>query len=813
MMTRILLLSTLLFPVVIAAGQAQYQPHTTREYAYSLIKYLGDYDDIEDSVRIDVLLTIAEYYLQDHEGNQIQLDSAAFYIRAAQNTNVKLKSRSMEGLIMVYESRYARKSGDIETAIQKAKKMIGQMKGLGDNYSLMLGYLELCRCYDSRLPQQKAGIQDAFKLLFQCVPVSLTPEKMQSYRLQLHNFYYLDINVESAEIKEDFLNHLVQIYKTWKDRANELWTRKELADVHYKQGKLSQAINELLQLAKEQKDGGYPGLCYTYDLLAGLYDAARNYEKGLYYALESTKTVRTGTDSVGLIAFYYRVALNYNLTGSKAEALEWSLKGLNYQIATNNLGNVYALITDITANLIQQGRQREALNLVLSNNRKIAPQGNTEKTYRLVSLASCYSAVDNNVMAERYSEELIKLVELRIKQKETTDEPVANRFLAPFFLKIGKYDKAEFFYKRWIADHPETIASGGAKEFLFKLDSAKGNYLSAIKHLQAYQQDKDSIFTVAKSKQIEELKVTYATEQKDSLIKLNGQNIQLLTKQDQLQKDQLRQSTMLRNIGFAVACMLIIIVALLFNRYRLKQRTNKKLELQQQEISHQNHSLQHLLHEKEWLLKEIHHRVKNNLQIVMSLLNSQSAYIDNEPALTAIHDSQHRVHAMSLIHQKLYNSENVSSIDMTTYIRELVAYLSDSFNTGQRIRFELAIEPLELDVSQAVPLGLILNEAITNSIKYAFPDGRNGEISILLSNTAPHHYLLSISDNGVGMPVHVTNNKPGSLGMSLMAGLSEDLDGTFSIENNNGTVIKISFVRDVTVKRPDKSVVSFTSDN
>ena len=105
----------------------------------------------------------------------------------------------------------------------------------------------------------------------------------------------------------------------------------------------------------------------------------------------------------------------------------------------------------------------------------------------------------------------------------------------------------------------------------------------------------------------------------------------------------------------------------------------------------------------------------------MSLLNSQSAYINNEPALTAIHDSQHRVHAMSLIHQKLYSSENVSSIDISLYIRELVSYLADSFNTGQRIRFEFDVEPLELDVSQAVPLGLILNEAITNSIKYAFP--------------------------------------------------------------------------------------------
>src|SRR5262249_22759774 len=146
-----------------------------------------------------------------------------------------------------------------------------------------------------------------------------------------------------------------------------------------------------------------------------------------------------------------------------------------------------------------------------------------------------------------------------------------------------------------------------------------------------------------------------------------------------------------------------------------RQKNNKM-------VTQKNEQLQYLLKEKEWLVREIHHRVKNNLQIVMSLLNSQSAYIDNEPALTAIHDSQHRVQAMSLIHQKLYNSENLSSIEMSNYIRELAYNLRDSFNAGKHIRFNFNIESIEMDVSQAVPVGLILNEAITNSIKYAFPD-------------------------------------------------------------------------------------------
>jgi len=196
----------------------------------------------------------------------------------------------------------------------------------------------------------------------------------------------------------------------------------------------------------------------------------------------------------------------------------------------------------------------------------------------------------------------------------------------------------------------------------------------------------------------------------------------------------------------------------------------------------------------------------------MSLLNSQSAYIDNEPALTAIHESQHRVHAMSLIHQKLYNSENTASIDMEMYIRELVSYLRDSFNTGQRIRFELNVEPLDLDVSQAVPVGLILNEAITNSIKYAFPENRKGTIRIEMSKDPQKHYFLCIADDGVGMASHFAGEKPGSLGMSLMAGLSADLDGTFSIENDGGTVIRITFEYDLDTKRQHMDIPSFANN-
>jgi len=263
-----------------------------------------------------------------------------------------------------------------------------------------------------------------------------------------------------------------------------------------------------------------------------------------------------------------------------------------------------------------------------------------------------------------------------------------------------------------------------------------------------------------------------------------------------LQESELKKSKLLNYLSIGSLFLLLITIGLLYNRYRLKQRNNIKLEIKEKEINKANANLRHLLEEKEWLLKEIHHRVKNNLQTVISLLNSQSAYLDDDMAISAIKNSQHRIHSMSLIHQKLYNSENISTINMPNYIKELVEYLKDSFTLGQRIRFELKIDSLELDVAHAVPLGLILNEAITNSIKYAFPENRTGMIYVTLEGTSENKYLLTISDNGIGFDADISAKKINSFGMSLIKGLSDDLDAKFSLENNNGTILKIEFAEE-----------------
>ena len=337
----------------------------------------------------------------------------------------------------------------------------------------------------------------------------------------------------------------------------------------------------------------------------------------------------------------------------------------------------------------------------------------------------------------------------------------------------------------------------------YKNDSAKHRYLDAISAFNQYEHIKDSLFEKSKGEEIVSLQKKYQTEEKDKEISDKARNISLLTKQSHLQSVNLRQEKASRNLIIAGTILLLLLLGISYNRYHLKKRLNHLLLIQQDEINSKNSSLNHLLREKEsllaekeWLIKEIHHRVKNNLQIVISLLNTQSAYLNDDAAFNAIRESQHRMQSISLIHQKLYQSENLALVDMRIYVCDLVQYLRDSFNTGNRIAFETDIAEVEFDVTKSVPLGLILNEAITNAIKYAFPANRPGKISISLKQTGEDTFLLSITDNGVGFLIHDNIAQQKSLGMILMRGLTRQIGGTLNMQSNDGLAITIEFTYD-----------------
>ena len=198
------------------------------------------------------------------------------------------------------------------------------------------------------------------------------------------------------------------------------------------------------------------------------------------------------------------------------------------------------------------------------------------------------------------------------------------------------------------------------------------------------------------------------------------------------------------------------------------------------------------LKEKNILLKEIHHRVKNNMQIISSLLSLQTRFVNDEEALDILKESQNRVRSMAIIHEKLYQSKDLSRINFRDYIESLVSNLFHSYKANNKdIKPLYDVEDLSLNIDTAVPCGLIISELVSNSLKYAFPNNNNGEILISLK-FKDNKYQLMISDNGVGMP-EVNVDELDSLGLLLVFNLTEQLDGEITINREHGTEFIIQF--------------------
>ncbi len=203
--------------------------------------------------------------------------------------------------------------------------------------------------------------------------------------------------------------------------------------------------------------------------------------------------------------------------------------------------------------------------------------------------------------------------------------------------------------------------------------------------------------------------------------------------------------------------------------------------------------IQRSLQEKEMLLKEIHHRVKNNLMIIASLLNLQSRYIKDKKALSIFKESQSRANSMALIHEKLYRSTDLKRINFGEYIKTLSTDLFRTYvGDPSRVRLNIDVEDVMLDINTSIPLGLILNELVSNSLKHAFPDERTGEINVVFTLTNDE-YQLKVSDTGIGFPPDLDYRNTDSLGMQLVTSLTSQIDGELELDTTKGTEFSIKF--------------------
>lgn len=203
--------------------------------------------------------------------------------------------------------------------------------------------------------------------------------------------------------------------------------------------------------------------------------------------------------------------------------------------------------------------------------------------------------------------------------------------------------------------------------------------------------------------------------------------------------------------------------------------------------------LERSLHEKEVLLHEVHHRVKNNLQLVSSMLDLQGYYLHDPQIKEAVRETQNRVRSMGLIHERLLHAQEMARVNFAEYAGKLVDHLEVSYAVGDRVDVVLRLEPILIDVDTAVSCGLILNELVSNAMKHAFPGGHTGQIRIDFESLDTHRRRLVVADSGIGLPGDLELDRAGTLGLDLVYLLTQQIDGTIHVRRDHGTTFVIEF--------------------
>ncbi|RIV19481.1 tetratricopeptide repeat protein [Fibrisoma montanum] len=728
--------------------------------------------------------------------------------------NVLLKQSrpdtSRANLLLELARSYVLKPGelasDLDTSLlfvrqaYSLSRTLGYAKGQGTSY-LIGGH-----AYREKGTVQKARQFD--QMAINLFVKHHYPADLAAAYLEMGDTY--GIASEELNIKISFYKAALPLFEQSRQWERLATTLKVLGDLNGIRHENAEALQQLKRALAIYKYIHYPDLQGVYDLMGDVSNKLGDFQNGLKYGLLALKTAVLRKDkTLQLCTIYNRLGMTYYKLRDYHSAQDSYEKALDIAKHYKDTLSVNYVGVNLLETFKLLGNTTSSLRLLKDLSTNYPAKGLEEKIRLTSYYLHYYQEIGNYVKAQTYCDQLIAQFS-QLPSKVNSSFLVGCKYAIRFYLITNQLKQA----RQYISDYQTAAKQTKQRDQMayghllaFQVDSAQGDFRSAVNHFKLYKAMQDSLLNERKNKEIANLQVAFETDKKDQEIQLKEKNIQLLQNKYLVQQASLKQREIQRNSMIGGAVLLSLLLGLTYNRYRIKQRNNQQLEAKQKLIDNKNQSLQQLLVEKndllsekeqllgerEWMLKEIHHRVKNNLQVISSMLNSQFKFLQDPSALTAIRESQNRVQVMALIHQKLYQSDNLAQINMKEYIHEIVDYLIESFDRFNTVRSQLDIADVYFDVALATPLGLIINEAVTNSLKYAFPNNQTGRLRVSLSCEEGPAYQLTIADDGIGLPAGFDVTRSKTLGMTMIRGLSRQIKARLDITQDTGIMIALRF--------------------
>jgi two-component sensor histidine kinase len=620
--------------------------------------------------------------------------------------------------------------------------------------------------------------------------------------------YYMPITNQTLRYHLFACRQSIRAYQQAGDQHDALYSLRDLAIMHRYDCEYDSAEKEFSEFLRETAKSGTTASANTNFELATLYLDKGDLPKALDYSFRALNAMGR-TNNAFKRQVYGRLAFIYQETGVPAEELNYGRLAVEEAVRFQAAERHYFTTFVIDA-LVKEGYPERALAYLQEFNAANPVLSREQQEPIAYDYGLIYDALGAYPKADPWFRRLTELDTAAQQERGTTIFPrfqlnpfLVHLYTGRFYVHWGKYQQARPFLQKALADplpERQSTARSELQLMLFETDSAAGDLRSAIAHYMLHTAIKDSVFNVEKMRQFQTLEVQYQTKQRE-------QSFLLLRSESERQSALLNQESLARKIEFGGIIVLLMLAAWAYYAYQTKRRNVRRLLAQQVEINEKNLTLEQLLGEKDelltqknLLLQEVHHRVKNNLHTVMSLLESQSVYLNDTAARNALQDSQNRIQTISLLHQKLYWSSNVTTLEMAPYIAELCAFLASSLGARERrITISQFLDPIQLDIALGLPIGMLLNEAITNALKHAFPDNtdqnaaKTGHIEVTMQCLPDGLVSLQIADDGVGMPSG-TGSDSRSLGMTLMKSIGQKLAGRFTIfSSDEGVRVNLEF--------------------